>query len=54
MEKFAFINALVIETKQVSRTQIRALLDGLIVYIRLHAPVMNDFRSHEVLKTVLE
>ena len=29
MEKFAFINALVIETKQVSRTQIRALLDGL-------------------------
>lgn len=35
-------------------SQRRALLDGLIVYIRLHAPVMNDFRSHEVLKTVLE
>ena len=35
-------------------SQRRALFDGLIVYIRLHAPVMNDFRSHEVLKTVLE
>ena len=32
----------------------RALFDGLVVYIRLHAPVMNDFRSHEVLKMVLE
>ena len=34
--------------------QRRALLDGLIVYMRLHAPVMNDFHSHEVLKTVLQ
>ena len=34
--------------------QRRALLDGLIVFMRLHAPVMNDFHSHEVLKTVLE
>ena len=33
--------------------QRRALLDGLIVFMRLHAPVMNDFHSHEVLKTVL-
>ena len=35
-------------------SQRRALLDGLIVFMRLHAPVMNDFHSHEVLKTVLE
>ena len=35
-------------------SQRRELLDGLIVFMRLHAPVMNDFRSHEVLKTVLE
>lgn len=34
--------------------QRRAVLDGLIVFMRLHAPVMNDFYSHEVLKTVLE
>ena len=34
--------------------QRRALLDGLIVFMRLHAPVMNEFHSHEVLKTVLE
>ena len=34
--------------------QRRALLDGLIVFMRLHAPVMYDFHSHEVLKTVLE
>lgn len=34
--------------------QRRALLDGFIVFMRLHAPVMNDFHSHEVLKTVLE
>lgn len=31
----------------------RDLLDSLIVFVRLHAPVMKDFRSHEVLKTVL-
>lgn len=35
-------------------SQRRNLLDGLIVFVRLHAPVMNDFHSHEVLKTVLE
>ena len=35
-------------------SQRRALLDGLIVFMRLHAPVMNDFHSHQVLKTVLE
>lgn len=35
-------------------SQRRALLDGLIVFMRLHAPVMNDFHSHEVLKMVLE
>ena len=35
-------------------SQRRALLDGLIVFMRLHAPVMNDFHSHEVLKAVLE
>ena len=34
--------------------QRRALLDGLIIFMRLHAPVMNDFHSHDVLKTVLE
>ena len=35
-------------------SQRRTLLDGLIIFMRLHAPVMNDFHSHEVLKTVLE
>lgn len=35
-------------------SQRRELLDGLIVYMRLHAPVMKDFHSHEVLKSVLE
>ena len=35
-------------------SQRRALLDGLIVFMRLHAPVMHDFHSLEVLKTVLE
>ena len=34
--------------------QRRELLDGLIIFMRLHAPVMKDFHSHEVLKTVLE
>lgn len=34
--------------------QRRALLDDLIIFMRLHAPVMNDFHSHEVLKSVLE
>ena len=32
----------------------RELLDGLMVFMRLHAPVMKDFHSHEVLKAVLE
>ena len=35
-------------------SQRRELLDGLIVFMRLHAPVMKDFHSHEVLKAVLE
>ena len=35
-------------------SQRRELLDRLIVFMRLHAPVMKDFHSHEVLKTVLE
>ncbi|MBR1515094.1 MAG: DNA repair protein RecO [Bacteroidales bacterium] len=35
-------------------SQRRDLLDKLIVFMRLHAPVMNDFHSHEVLKSVLE
>ena len=34
--------------------QRRGLLEGLITFMRLHAPVMKDFHSHEVLKTVLE
>ena len=34
--------------------QRRELLDRLIVFMRLHAPIMNDFHSHEVLKAVLE
>ena len=34
--------------------QRREMLDGLIVFMRLHAPVMKDFHSHEVLKTILE
>lgn len=35
-------------------SQRREMLDNLIVFMRLHAPVMKDFHSHEVLKTVLE
>ena len=35
-------------------SQRRELLEGLIVYMRLHAPMMNEFHSHEVLKTVME
>ena len=34
--------------------QRRTLLDGLVVFMRLHAPVMNGFHSHEVLKEVLQ
>lgn len=34
--------------------QRRVLLDGLIVFMRLHAPVMKDFHSHEVLQSVLQ
>ena len=34
--------------------QRRSMLDGLITFMRLHAPVMKDFHSYEVLKTVLE
>ena len=32
----------------------RELLDGIMTFMRLHAPVMTGFRSHEVLKSVLE
>jgi len=32
----------------------REMLDGIITYMRLHAPVMKGFKSHEVLKSVLE
>lgn len=35
-------------------SQRRELLDKLIIFMRLHAPVMNDFHSNEVLKSVLE
>ena len=35
-------------------SQRRELLDGLMVFMRLHTPVMKDFHSHEVLKAVLE
>lgn len=34
--------------------QRRELLDGFIIFMRLHAPVMKGFHSHEVLKSVLE
>ena len=34
--------------------QRRELLDGLITFMRLHAPVMKGFHSHEVLREVLE
>lgn len=37
-----------------STQQRRAMLNGLITFMRLHAPVMNDFHSHEVLQTVLQ
>ena len=32
----------------------RELLDGLIAFMRLHAPVLREFRSHEVLRSVLQ
>ena len=34
--------------------QRRELMDGLMVFMRLHAPVMKTFQSHEVLKAVLQ
>lgn len=34
--------------------QRRELLDGLITFMRLHAPIMKDFHSHEVLKTIMQ
>lgn len=34
--------------------QRRQLLDGLITFMRLHAPVIKGFKSHEVLKTLFE
>lgn len=34
--------------------QRRELLEGLMVFMRLHAPVMNDFHSLEVLQEILE
>lgn len=34
-------------------SQRRELLDGLITFMRLHAPVMKGFHSHEVLRDVL-
>lgn len=35
-------------------TRRREMLDGIITFMRLHAPVMKGFKSHEVLKSVLE
>lgn len=35
-------------------SQRRKILDGIITFMRLHAPVIKGFKSHEVLKTVLE
>lgn len=35
-------------------SQRRDLMDSLIVFMRLHTPVMKDFHSHEVLQAVLE
>ena len=35
-------------------SQRRSMLDGLITFMRLHAPVMKKFHSYEVLKSVLE
>lgn len=37
-----------------STSQRRSLLDGLLTYVRLHAPVASPFHAHEILKTVLE
>lgn len=34
--------------------QRRELMDGLMVFMRIHAPVMKTFQSHEVLKAVLQ
>ena len=32
----------------------REMLDGIITFMRLHAPMMKGFKSHEVLRSVLE
>ena len=32
----------------------REMLDGIITFMRLHAPVMKGFKSHEVLRSILE
>lgn len=39
---------------QLNVNQRRELMDGLMVFMRLHAPVMKSFQSHEVLKAVLQ
>jgi DNA repair protein RecO (recombination protein O) len=51
-----FLNAGIDEASRrpLRLNQRRELLDGLMVFMRLHAPVMHDFHSHEVLKAVLE
>ncbi len=39
---------------QLNVSQRRELMDGLMLFMRLHAPVMKTFQSHEVLKVVLQ
>lgn len=38
---------------QLGLGQRRDLLDGIILFMRLHAPVLRDMQSHEVLRDVL-
>lgn len=42
-----------IATIKLNGDQRNALLDGIITFVRLHAPLMKGLQSHEILKAVL-
>lgn len=50
-----FLNRGIDELRSVAMTglQRNALLDGVITFMRLHAPVLKGLQSHEILKSVL-
>lgn len=51
----AFLNKGVEEVSAISLTGVQrnGLLDGLLIFMRLHAPVIKALQSHEVLREVL-